>query len=154
MFTRPGHVGSAKTLDSVNPKVEPANLSKKMWAKTRVDPVNFQHGTLWITNKSPLTINHYSIPVVYPNSIPYVKLPEGNDFRALNSTGSQESGAAVGAHQRHGPLQPQWYKVPASARAGVAEIGLLSLYGFVWKCWVYSQWNSHLVGIMIINHWV
>ena len=27
-------------------------------------------------------------------------------------------------------------------------------YGFVWKCWVYSQWNSHLIGIMIINHWV
>ena len=26
--------------------------------------------------------------------------------------------------------------------------------GFVWKCWVYSQWNSHLIGIMIINHWV
>ena len=23
------------------------------------------------------------------------------------------------------------------------------LYGFVWKCWVYSQWNSHLIGIMI-----
>ena len=23
------------------------------------------------------------------------------------------------------------------------------LYGYVWKCWVYSQWNSHLVGIMI-----
>ena len=22
-------------------------------------------------------------------------------------------------------------------------------YGFVWKCWVYSQWNSHLIGIMI-----
>ena len=21
--------------------------------------------------------------------------------------------------------------------------------GFVWKCWVYSQWNSHLIGIMI-----
>ena len=21
--------------------------------------------------------------------------------------------------------------------------------GFVWKCWVYSQWNSHLTGIMI-----
>ena len=29
-----------------------------------------------------------------------------------------------------------------------------SKYGFVWKCWVYSQWNSHLIGIMIINHWV
>ena len=27
-------------------------------------------------------------------------------------------------------------------------------YGFVWKCWVYSQWNSHLIGIMITNHWV
>ena len=26
--------------------------------------------------------------------------------------------------------------------------------GFVWKCWVYSQWNSHLIGIIIINHWV
>ena len=24
-----------------------------------------------------------------------------------------------------------------------------STYGFVWKCWVYSQWNSHLIGIMI-----
>ena len=23
------------------------------------------------------------------------------------------------------------------------------LSGYVWKCWVYSQWNSHLVGIMI-----
>ena len=23
------------------------------------------------------------------------------------------------------------------------------IYGFVWKCWVYSQWNSHLIGIMI-----
>ena len=23
------------------------------------------------------------------------------------------------------------------------------LNGFVWKCWVYSQWNSHLTGIMI-----
>ena len=22
-------------------------------------------------------------------------------------------------------------------------------YVFVWKCWVYSQWNSHLIGIMI-----
>ena len=22
-------------------------------------------------------------------------------------------------------------------------------YGCVWKCWVYSQWNSHLIGIMI-----
>ena len=22
-------------------------------------------------------------------------------------------------------------------------------FGFVWKCWVYSQWNSHLIGIMI-----
>ena len=22
-------------------------------------------------------------------------------------------------------------------------------HGFVWKCWVYSQWNSHLIGIMI-----
>ena len=22
-------------------------------------------------------------------------------------------------------------------------------WGFVWKCWVYSQWNSHLIGIMI-----
>ena len=21
-------------------------------------------------------------------------------------------------------------------------------YGFVWKCWVYSQWNSHLIGMM------
>ena len=30
--------------------------------------------------------------------------------------------------------------------------------GFVWKCWVYSQWNSHLIGIMMDNdqqnHWV
>ena len=24
-------------------------------------------------------------------------------------------------------------------------------YGFVWKCWVYSQWNSHLIGIMIMK---
>ena len=31
---------------------------------------------------------------------------------------------------------------------------LFCSYGFVWKCWVYSQWNSHLIGIMIINHWV
>ena len=23
------------------------------------------------------------------------------------------------------------------------------IFGFVWKCWVYSQWNSHLIGIMI-----
>ena len=22
-------------------------------------------------------------------------------------------------------------------------------HGFVWKCWVYSQWNSHLIGIRI-----
>ena len=22
-------------------------------------------------------------------------------------------------------------------------------HGFVWKCWVYSQWNSRLIGIMI-----
>ena len=26
--------------------------------------------------------------------------------------------------------------------------------GYVWKCWVYSQWNSHLIGIMIINHYI
>ena len=26
---------------------------------------------------------------------------------------------------------------------------VLFLFGFVWKCWVYSQWNSHLIGIMI-----
>ena len=25
---------------------------------------------------------------------------------------------------------------------------VLYIYGFVWKCWVYSQWNSHLVGIV------
>ena len=30
----------------------------------------------------------------------------------------------------------------------------LLVNGCVWKCWVYSQWNSHLIGIMIINHWV
>ena len=24
-----------------------------------------------------------------------------------------------------------------------------AIIGFVWKCWVYSQWNSHLLGIMI-----
>ena len=33
-------------------------------------------------------------------------------------------------------------------------VGMLRSYGFVWKCWVYSQWNSHLIGIMIINYWV
>ena len=26
---------------------------------------------------------------------------------------------------------------------------ILTSSGFVWKCWVYPQWNSHLVGIMI-----
>ena len=26
---------------------------------------------------------------------------------------------------------------------------IYNLYGFVWKCWVYSQWNSHLIGIRI-----
>ena len=29
------------------------------------------------------------------------------------------------------------------------SITILEPYGFVWKCWVYSQWNSHLIGIMI-----
>ena len=28
------------------------------------------------------------------------------------------------------------------------------LYGFVWKCWVNIPNYSHLIGIMIINHWV
>ena len=32
--------------------------------------------------------------------------------------------------------------------------GQTNSFGYVWKCWVYSQWNSHLIGIMIINHWV
>ena len=27
-------------------------------------------------------------------------------------------------------------------------------YGFVWKCWVNIPNYSHLIGIMIINHWV
>ena len=31
----------------------------------------------------------------------------------------------------------------------VADLRSKSLYGFVWKCWVYSQWNSHSIGIMI-----
>ena len=29
------------------------------------------------------------------------------------------------------------------------KLDIMEIYGSVWKCWVYPQWNSHLVGIMI-----
>ena len=44
---------------------------------------------------------------------------------------------------------------PRSVTCEAWDSGTVEIWcGFVWKCWVYSQWNSHLIGIMIINHWV
>ena len=56
-----------------------------------------------------------------------------------------------------GPCHRKWYRSPQ----GKQNIQLMLIwcwygliwieldwYGFVWKCWVYSQWNSHLKTII------
>ena len=60
------------------------------------------------------------------------------------------------------PLEWRWCHLVQSSnrhprdptRVGMAydqwiAMTTMTTYGFVWTCWVYSQWNSHLIGIMI-----
>ena len=44
---------------------------------------------------------------------------------------------------------PDWKASPGPGTTPSWPGGAVRPHGFVWKCWVYSQWNSHLIGIMI-----
>ena len=46
-------------------------------------------------------------------------------------------------------LGSRWRQVPAWSDEETRSHSWIRVkFGFVWKCWVYSQWNSHLIGIM------
>ena len=105
----------------------------------------------------------YHIPIIYPWSFQYYHRMFVSDFPHVKNPTSQRRGDRL---WEPGVLWEQLRATEFPARLDLRSPGRRGLsegteqwldvgrYGFVWKCWVYSQWNSHLIGIMIINHWV
>ena len=73
----------------------------------------------------------------------YVSLPEGNlsFFKLLmvmTDDHPMEVGSIIPKKGRHIPKKHRYFW--HFSAMNIQE----SSYGFVWKCWVYAQWNSHL----------